>query len=189
MPELPPTTTTLFPSTDILRVASEADGRDLEKKAPSSGRRTCGYAGHRRILGKTLPGITAYVPDVETCGDKPLCGAIQRTREVLELITDKWVINVIYALSEGTKRYSQLEREVAVVSQKMLTQTLRRLERDGLIQRRIYPVVPPRVEYSLTPLGETLVEPLNALRDWAVSHRDRVAAARSGAAAEAPVPV
>ena len=115
---------------------------------------------------------------MESCGDKPLCGAIQRTREVLDLITDKWVIHVIYALSEGTKRYSQLEREVAVVSQKMLTQTLRRLERDGLIERTVYPVVPPRVEYSLTPLGETLVEPLTALRDWAIAHRDQVAAAR-----------
>jgi DNA-binding HxlR family transcriptional regulator len=118
---------------------------------------------------------------MESCGQKPLCGAIHRTREVLELITDKWVINVIYALSEGTKRYRQLEREVGVVSQKMLTQTLRGLERDGLIERRVYPVVPPRVEYSLTPLGETLVEPLTALRDWAVAHRDRVDAARSRA--------
>ena len=116
---------------------------------------------------------------MERCGQKPLCGAIQRTREVLELITDKWVINVIYALSEGTKRYSQLEREVAVVSQKMLTQTLRRLERDGLIERRVYPVVPPWVEYSLTPLGETLVEPLTALRDWAVAHRSQVDSARN----------
>ena len=119
---------------------------------------------------------------MESCGekpDKPLCGAIQRTREVLELITDKWVINLIYALSEGTKRYSQLEREVAVVSQKMLTQTLRRLERDGLVERRVYPVVPPRVDYSLTPLGETLVEPLTALRDWAVAYREEVDAARS----------
>jgi DNA-binding HxlR family transcriptional regulator len=115
---------------------------------------------------------------MESGGDKRLCGAIQQTREVLDLITDKWVINVIYALSEGTRRYSQLEREVAVVSQKMLTQTLRRLEGDGLIARTVYPVVPPRVEYSLTPLGETLVEPLTALRDWAVAHRDQVAAAR-----------
>ena len=111
--------------------------------------------------------------------DKPLCGAIQRTREVLELITDKWVINVIYALSEGTKRYSQLEREIAVASQKMLTQTLRRLERDGLVERRVYPVVPPRVDYSLTSLGETLVEPLAALRDWAAAYREEVDAARN----------
>ena len=133
---------------------------------------------------------------MERCGQKPqkpqksLCGAIQRTREVLELITDKWVINVIYALSDGTKRYSQLEREVAVVSQKMLTQTLRRLERDGLIDRRVYPVVPPRVEYSLTPLGQSLVEPLTSLRDWALAHRDQVDSARNrpGELDEAPIP-
>ena len=116
---------------------------------------------------------------MERCGEKALCGDIHRTREVLDLITDKWVINVIYALSEGTRRYSELEREVAVVSQKMLTQTLRRLERDGMIERTVYPVVPPKVEYSLTPLGKTLVEPLAALRDWAVAHRDQVAAARN----------
>jgi DNA-binding HxlR family transcriptional regulator len=107
-----------------------------------------------------------------------LCRAIDRTREVLELITDKWVISVIYSLSEGTKRYGRLEREVCGVSQKMLTQTLRGLERDGLIERKVYPVVPPRVEYSLTPLGKTLVEPLTTLRDWAVAHREEVEAAR-----------
>src|SRR5262245_55846469 len=103
--------------------------------------------------------------------NESLCRAIHRTREVLELITDKWVINLIYALSEGTKRFRELEREIGFVSQKMLTQTLRGLERDGLIERKVYPVVPPRVEYSLTPLGETLVGPLISLRDWAVAHR------------------
>jgi len=107
-----------------------------------------------------------------------LCRAIHRTREVLDLITDKWVINLIYALSEGTRRFGQLEREVGGISQKMLTQTLRGLERDGLIERRVYPVVPPRVEYSLTPLGKTLVGPLMALRDWAVKHTGKVEAAR-----------
>ena len=112
-----------------------------------------------------------------------LCRAIHRTREVLDLITDKWVINLIYALSEDTKRFRQLEREISGVSQKMLTQTLRRLERDGLVERRVYPVVPPRVEYSLTPLGRTLVGPLMALRDWAVKHAGEVDAARDRLAA------
>ena len=107
-----------------------------------------------------------------------LCRAIDRTRAVLDLVTDKWVISVIYSLSEGTKRFGRLEREVCGVSQKMLTQTLRGLERDGLIARKAYPVVPPRVEYSLTALGKTLVEPLTALRDWAVAHGDDVEAAR-----------
>ena len=110
--------------------------------------------------------------------NEKLCRAIHRTRAVLDLVTDKWVISVIYSLSEGTKRFGRLGREVCGVSQKMLTQTLRGLESDGLIERRVYPVVPPRVEYSLTPLGETLVGPLTALRDWAVHHRDEVDAAR-----------
>ena len=117
--------------------------------------------------------------DADALRNPRLCGAIHDTREVLELITDKWVISVIYALSEGTKRYGRLEREICSVSQKMLTQTLRGLERDGLIERKVYPVVPPRVEYSLTPLGRTLVGPLTALRDWALAHRDQVEAARS----------
>ena len=117
-----------------------------------------------------------------------ICSAIHGTREVLKLITDKWVISVIYALSEGTKRYRQLEREICSVSQKMLTQTLRGLERDGLIERTAYPVVPPRVEYSLTPLGHTLVEPLIALRDWAAAHRDEVHVARNREAVAPPTP-
>ncbi len=117
---------------------------------------------------------------MESLRNPRLCRAIDRTRVVLDLITDKWVISVIYSLSEGTKRFGRLEREVCGVSQKMLTQTLRGLERDGLIRRKVYPVVPPRVEYSLTPLGRTLVEPLTALRDWAVAHRDEVEIARHG---------
>ena len=115
---------------------------------------------------------------MEGVRNEGLCRAIHNTREVLDLITNKWVINLIYALSEGTKRFRQLEREVCGVSQKMLTQTLRGLERDGLIERRVYPVVPPRVEYSLTPLGKTLVGPLMDLRDWAVRHAAEVDAAR-----------
>lgn len=97
---------------------------------------------------------------------------------VLDLIADKWAVLAIYALSEGTKRHSRLQREIEGVSQKMLTKTLRTLERDGLVRRETYPVVPPRVEYSLTPLGETLVETLSALCRWAEEHIDEVEAAR-----------
>jgi DNA-binding HxlR family transcriptional regulator len=92
------------------------------------------------------------------------------SRKVLERISDKWTALVIYALAEGTMRYGELQRRVGGVSQKMLTQTLRSLEDDGLVARRIYPVVPPMVEYSLTPLGRTLTEPLTAVRQWAEKH-------------------
>ena len=94
------------------------------------------------------------------------CGA----QQVLEQIADRWTALVIYALADGTKRYSELQRTIGGVSQKMLTQTLRNLERDGLVERRVYPVIPPKVEYSLTPLGRTLIEPLRAICRWAEKH-------------------
>ncbi len=96
----------------------------------------------------------------------PRCGS----HRVLDLIANRWTALVIYALAGGTQRYSVLQRKIGGVSQKMLTQTLRKLERDGLVERRVYPVVPPKVEYSLTPLGRTLTGPLRAICRWAEEH-------------------
>lgn len=104
------------------------------------------------------------------------------TRLVLDLIADKWTALVIYLLSSGTRRYGELQREIGGISQKMLTQTLRKLEEDGLVKRVIYPEVPPRTEYSLTELGLTLKEPLGALCQWAVQHLGEVDKARQAAA-------
>jgi DNA-binding HxlR family transcriptional regulator len=81
---------------------------------------------------------------------------------------------VIRRLSRKTMRHSQLKRDIGNISQKMLTQTLRELERSGLIERKVYPVIPPKVEYSLTELGQTLVAPLDVLCDWALVHNDDV---------------
>lgn len=103
------------------------------------------------------------------------------SRKVLDRISDKWTALVIYALDEKTMRYGELQRRVGGVSQKMLTQTLRSLEEDGLITRKIYPVVPPMVEYSLTPLGRTLTEPLTAVRQWAEKHLPQLLANRQRA--------
>ncbi len=103
------------------------------------------------------------------------CGA----QQVLDRIADKWTALVIHALAGGTKRSSELKRQIGGVSQKMLTQTLRGLERDGLVERKVFPVVPPRVEYSLTPLGETLIEPLKAICKWAEEHLHELQAART----------
>ena len=102
-------------------------------------------------------------------------------RQVLDLIADKWTALVILGLSRGTKRYSELHREIGGVSQKMLTQTLRSLENSGLIHRKVYPVVPPMVEYSLTPLGETLVPSIKNLCSWASEHFHEVETARAKA--------
>lgn len=107
-----------------------------------------------------------------------VCNAECPSRQVLDLIADKWTAIVIYCLSKGTRRYSELQREIGGISQKMLTQTLRSLERDGIVSRMVYPVVPPMVEYSLTPLGETLIEPLCQLCKWAETHIPEVEAAR-----------
>ncbi|HEX9935871.1 MAG TPA: helix-turn-helix domain-containing protein [Longimicrobium sp.] len=109
------------------------------------------------------------------------CGS----RRVLDLVADKWAVIVIYVLSSGTHRFGELQRAVGGVSQKMLTQTLRGLERDGLVERKVYPEVPPRVEYTLSPLGETLVEPLSALCRWAEDHLWEVERARGGVEAAA----
>jgi DNA-binding HxlR family transcriptional regulator len=108
-----------------------------------------------------------------------VCDAKCPSRQVLDLIANKWTAIIIYLLSQGTKRYNQLQREIGGISQKMLTQTLRRLERDGIVERKVYAVVPPMVEYSLTPLGETLIEPLCKLCEWAEANIPAVEAART----------
>ena len=104
----------------------------------------------------------------------PNCGS----RRVLNLIADRWTALVIYALDRETRRYSELEKIIGGISQKMLTQTLRSLERDGIVARTVYPVVPPHVEYALTPLGTTLIEALRSLCLWAQENLSAVEAAR-----------
>ncbi|MFD1121158.1 winged helix-turn-helix transcriptional regulator [Methylophilus flavus] len=101
------------------------------------------------------------------------------TRLVLNRIADKWAVLVLGLLESETKRFSALQREIGGISQKMLTQTLRGLERDGLIARTIYPTVPPKVEYTITPLGKTLVGLLAALRVWSETHIEEVQQAQS----------
>lgn len=107
-----------------------------------------------------------------------VCNAECPSRQVLDLIADKWTAIIIYRLSQGTKRYSELQREINGISQKMLTQTVRRLERDGIVARKVYAVVPPMVEYTLTSLGETLIEPLCKLCNWAETHIPEVEESR-----------
>jgi DNA-binding HxlR family transcriptional regulator len=90
--------------------------------------------------------------------------------QVLEHIANKWTILIVYALTQGKKRYNELKQQIVGVSPKMLIQNLRNLERCGLVKREVYPTVPPRVEYSLTPLGFSLIEPLAILGEWAYRH-------------------
>ena len=100
------------------------------------------------------------------------------TREILVRVADKWTLLVIFALEEGEMRFSRLREKVGGVSQKMLTKTLRQLERDGLVTRRVHAVVPPRVDYRLTPLGESLAESLCGIWLWVEAHLEDVEGAR-----------
>jgi DNA-binding HxlR family transcriptional regulator len=100
------------------------------------------------------------------------------TRVVLDRIADKWTVLIVGALDDKTKRFGELRREIGGVSQKMLTQTLRGLERDGIVVRSVYASVPPKVEYSLTDLGRTLVHILEGIRAWSESNIESVLKAR-----------
>ena len=100
-------------------------------------------------------------------------------RDILDRVGDKWSVLVVILLKDGRMRFSGLRRSVDGISQRMLTQTLRQLERDGLVERTVYPSVPMRVEYELTALGRTLIEPLSMLANWAENHRPVILAART----------
>ena len=106
------------------------------------------------------------------------------SRLVLDRIADKWTALIIQTLARGTMRYSGLHREIGDISQKMLTQTLRSLERDGLVRRKVYPVAVPKVEYALTPLGRTLIGPLEGLCRWTEKHLSQMEASRQFAASK-----
>jgi DNA-binding HxlR family transcriptional regulator len=102
------------------------------------------------------------------------------SRLILERIADKWTALIMGILAQSQHpRFNELRRMIGGISQKMLTQTLRDLERDGLVKRTIYPEIPPRVEYELTPLGKTLCVPLGSLTQWAHDHIDEVKLAQA----------
>jgi len=100
-------------------------------------------------------------------------------RQILDRIADKWSLLAIALLEGRTLRFTELRRKIDGISQRMLTVTLRQLERDGLVRRTVYPVVPPRVDYELTPLGTTLLDTIQALVTWTEEHQNEIAAARA----------
>ncbi|MGV3650338.1 MAG: winged helix-turn-helix transcriptional regulator, partial [Devosia sp.] len=103
------------------------------------------------------------------------CGAMA---DILNRIGDKWSVMVVGFLARRTMRFNELRNGIGGISQRMLTLTLRNLERDGLVTRTVYPEIPPRVEYALTDLGRTLTEPLDTLWNWAATHQHEVKSAR-----------
>ncbi len=123
--------------------------------------------GTSRSPGHT-EGTGRFVERTQTC----------EIRDLLDRLGDKWSLLVVELLGRGTRRFSELRREIDGVSQRMLTLTLRNLERDGLVTRTVHPVVPPRVDYELTDLGRSLLDAVEPLVAWTRGHRDEIAEAR-----------
>ena len=105
-------------------------------------------------------------------------GECPKISQVLARVGEKWSVLIIIMLADGPRRFSELKRAIGGISQRMLTLSLRGLERDGLVKRTVFPVVPPRVEYELTPLGRSLHAPVSALGEWARGHLVAIDAAR-----------
>jgi DNA-binding HxlR family transcriptional regulator len=106
---------------------------------------------------------------------------IERTRDALALLDTKWSVDVIFLLASGMRRHARLVDNIPGLSKKVLTATLRKLEQNGIVSRHVYPEIPVRVEYMLTPLGWHLTEPLMAIYEWAVEHESELAASKKGA--------
>ena len=111
----------------------------------------------------------------------PVCRTISA---LLQRIGDKWSLLVVQTLGDGSRRFNQLRREIPSISQRMLTLTLRNLERDGLVNRTVTPSIPPRVDYELTELGHSLQKPICGLVTWAMDHSDAIHAAQASYDAE-----
>ena len=123
--------------------------------------------------------VTAIDPSIE---DEPLehlhLAGCKNVAPVLNRVGDKWSMLIVMVLATGDRRFSELKREIDGISQRMLTRSLRGLERDGLVSRTVTPTIPPRVDYSLTELGQSLTVPVKALGDWAIAHIDCIRAAQ-----------
>jgi DNA-binding HxlR family transcriptional regulator len=119
----------------------------------------------------TAPGHTR-VSDIHSNDCRAVSGILQR-------IGDKWSVLIISRLGDGPRRFNEIKRMIGGISQRMLTLTLRNLERDGLVSRTVTPTVPPRVDYALTDLGRDLLVPVAALGEWAIQHTSCIEAARA----------
>lgn len=126
-------------------------------------------------VGTALRGISV---DLLACRTANNAGTDCPVRSILDRVGGKWTALVISNLAEGPVRFTELKRRVERISPRMLTESLRGFERDRIVSRTVYPTIPPRVDYALTPLGETLLEPVQALVRWALDHRGQVASAR-----------
>jgi DNA-binding HxlR family transcriptional regulator len=126
--------------------------------------------------------VTARKPRKKATAMKPrhanLPADCRAIGDVLARVGDKWSVLVVTRLGDGPVRFNELKRAIGGISQRMLTLTLRGLERDGLVTRTIFPTIPPRVDYALTPLGRDLLQPVSALGAWAIRNQPKIARAR-----------
>jgi DNA-binding HxlR family transcriptional regulator len=131
-------------------------------------------------------GISAGFPPIEKGSGKAECCPV---RDVLDRVSDKWSMLILLSLNPGTLRFTELKRAIGDLSQRMLSKSLRTLERDGYVSRKAYPTVPPKVEYSLTPLGKSLLKQMEPLVQWAVDNHDKVRKARKAYVPPEPIEV
>lgn len=122
--------------------------------------------------------VTASAPRASEGGERLDSVDCRKVSQVLARVGDKWTVLIVRALGDGPKRFNVLKRLVGGISQRMLTLTLKNLERDGLVTRTVTPSIPPRVDYELTDLGHSLRKPVDALGAWALTHMARIDAAR-----------
>jgi DNA-binding HxlR family transcriptional regulator len=127
-------------------------------------------------MSVTHTDVTTTAAELEPCGlpEHADCGI----RDVLDRVGDKWSVLVVVELASGPRRFRELQRAVDGISQRMLTLTVRRLERDGLVTRTVYPTVPAQVDYRLTETGASLTHLVKALADWSLAHRSGIAQSR-----------
>ena len=135
---------------------------------PAAARVTHGGLSHDELFAR-----------IEKNGVESVAGACRPVTDILSRIGDKWSVMIVMLLGPGPKRFNEIRRAINGISQRMLTLTLKGLERDGLVTRTVTPSIPPRVDYELTELGQSLRCPIDALGEWAFANRDRIDAARA----------
>ena len=137
--------------------------------------------GGQALESRTQGGLShaELFSQIEKNGVASVASACRPVTDILSRVGDKWSVMIVMLLGPGPRRFNEIRRAINGISQRMLTLTLRGLERDGLVTRTVFPTIPPRVDYELTPMVQSLRCPIDALGEWAFAHRDEVDAARA----------
>jgi DNA-binding HxlR family transcriptional regulator len=153
---------------------------DRRKKAHRGNQGTQREPKHMKVTGTAPASRTASLESqLKTHVENGLQHSCKPVADILVRVGDKWSVLIIMLLGSGTKRFNEMRRLIHGISQRMLTLTLRSLERDGLVTRTVFPTIPPRVDYTLTELGTSLLLPISGLGEWAFANRAKVESARA----------